>query len=152
MRSTSQSWKADLPSAQWPLIEGIHELPVSGKVRLNKNFVLSAEEVEAGTARSVAYENEDPFAAWVDADKTGDRFTIRARRVGDVFSPLGMNRQTVKLREFYINVKIPRRARARWPLVCSGEQVVWVPGFRLAHPFRVTEKTKRVVKLTLLPQ
>ena len=144
--------EADLPSAQWPLIEGIYELPVSGEVRLNKNFVLSAEEVEAEIARSVAYDNEDPFAAWVDADRTGDRFTIRARRVGDVLSPLGMNRQTVKLREFYINVKIPRRARARWPLVCSGEQVVWVPGFRLAHPFRVTEKTKRVVKLTLLPK
>jgi tRNA(Ile)-lysidine synthase len=144
--------EADLPSAQWPLIEEVHELPVSGQVRLNKNFVLSAEEVETGAARSVAYENEDPFSAWVDADKTGDRFTVRARRAGDVFSPLGMNRQTVKLRELYINVKIPRRARARWPLVCSGEQVVWVPGFRLAHPFRVTEKTKRVVKLSLLPK
>jgi tRNA(Ile)-lysidine synthase len=60
-----------------------------------------------------------------------------------------MNRQTVKLREFYIKVKIPRRARAKWPLVCAGDKIVWVPGFRLAHPFRINEKTKRAVKLTL---
>jgi tRNA(Ile)-lysidine synthase len=144
--------EADLPSAQWPLIEGEHELPVNGQLRLNKNFIMSAEEVEVEAARSVAYENGDPFSAWVDLDKTGDRFTVRPRRAGDVFSPLGMNRQTVKLREFFINVKIPRRARAGWPLVCAEGQIVWVPGFRLGHPFRITEKTKRVVKLTLRPK
>ncbi len=141
--------EADLPSAHWPLIDKIHELPVNGQVRLNENFILSAKEMEAESARSIAFENGDPFAAWVDADLTGDRFTIRARREGDVFSPLGMNRQTVKMREFYIKVKIPRRARAGWPLVCAREQIVWVPGFRLAHPFRINDQTTRVVKFTL---
>ncbi|HEX7619682.1 MAG TPA: tRNA lysidine(34) synthetase TilS [Anaerolineales bacterium] len=141
--------EADLPSAHWPLIKGAHELQVNGQVKLNENFILSASEMDIETAKSSAYENEDSFTAWLDADLTGDRFTVRARRAGDVFSPLGMNRQTVKLREFYIKVKIPKRARTGWPLVCAGEQIVWVPGFRLAHPFRMTEKTKRVVKLTL---
>ena len=60
-----------------------------------------------------------------------------------------MNRQTVKLREFYINVKIPRRARAGWPLVCAGDQIAWVAGFRLAHPFRIQEKTERAVKIVV---
>jgi tRNA(Ile)-lysidine synthase len=143
--------EADLPSAHWPLIEGIYELQINRQVNLNDNFFLSAFEVDAETAREVAHENGDSFTAWLDADLTGDRFTVRTRRAGDVFSPLGMNRQTVKLREFFINVKIPRRARAGWPLVCAGEQIVWVPGFRLAHPFRVTKKTIRVVKLILQP-
>jgi tRNA(Ile)-lysidine synthase len=141
--------EADLPTANWPVIDKVHELPVNGQVRLNENFVLSANEVDAELARSVAYENGDPFIAWVDADRMGNSLMVRAKRPGDVFSPLGMNRQTVKLREFYINVKIPRRARNGWPLVCAEEQIVWVPGFRLAHPFRINEKTKRVVKLTL---
>jgi tRNA(Ile)-lysidine synthase len=141
--------EADLPSADWPLIEGIYELQINGQVNLNENFCLSAFEVDVGTARSFANENGDPFVAWLDADLTGDRFTVRTRRAGDVFSPLGMNRQTVKLQEFFINVKLPRRARAGWPLVYAGEQIVWVPGFRLAHPFRLTEKTQRVLKLIL---
>jgi tRNA(Ile)-lysidine synthase len=143
--------EADLPSAHWPLIEGVYELQINGQVRLNENFNLSAVEVDIETAREFAHENGDSFAAWLDADQTGDRFTVRTRRAGDVFSPLGMNRQTVKLREFYINVRLPKRARAGWPLVCAGEQIVWVPGFRLAHPFRVTEKTKRALKLILQP-
>ncbi len=141
--------EADLPSAHWPLIEGDYELQINGQVKLNKNFILSASEVDGETARQFAHENGDSFVAWLDADLTGDRFTVRARRAGDVFSPLGMNRQTVKLREFFINVKLPKRARAGWPLVCAGEQIVWVPGFRLAHPFRVTEKTKRALRLIL---
>ena len=141
--------EADLPSAHWPLMEGTCELQINGQVRLNENFIISASEVDVETARPFVYENGDSFVAWLDVDETGDRFTVRTRRARDSFSPLGMNRQTVKLREFYINVKIPRRARAGWPLVCAGEQIAWVPGFRLAHPFRVTEKTKRVVKLAL---
>ena len=142
--------EADLPSAQWPQVEGVLDLPVSGQVKLNGNFIISAVEVNFETANSNALENEDPFTAWLDADLGGDKFIVRARRAGDTFSPLGMNRQTMKMREFYINVKIPQRARGRWPLVCAGDQIVWVPGFRLAHPFRVTDKTRRVVKLTLV--
>jgi tRNA(Ile)-lysidine synthase len=132
-------------------MEGVYELLINGQVNLNESFFLSACEVDVETARPFAYENGDSFVAWLDADLTGDRFTVRTRRAGDVFSPLGMNRQTVKLREFFINVKIPRRARAGWPLVCAGGKIIWVPGFRLAHPFRVTENTKRVLKLELQP-
>jgi tRNA(Ile)-lysidine synthase len=146
---TLAALEADLPTAQWPLIEGIRELRVNGQVTLNENFTLSAVEVDADTAQSFAHDNGDSFVAWLDADLTGDKFTVRTQRAGDSFSPLGMNRQTVKMREFFINVKLPRRARAGWPLVCAGEQIVWVPGFRLAHPFRVTEQTKRAVKLTI---
>ena len=141
--------EADLPQAQWPQVEGIHELEINGQVHLNENFILSASEVELKTVRMVALENEDPFTAWLDADLTGDRFTVRSRGEGDVFTPLGMNRQTVKLREFFINVKLPRRARRGWPLVCAGGEIAWVPGFRLAHPFRLTEQSKRAVKLIL---
>ncbi len=140
------TYEADLPSAQWPQV---HEqlLVNSEQCALGNGWVLTVEEVPPDAGQWDG--NADAWSAWVDADLTGDRFTVRPRREGDAFSPLGMNRQTIKLREFFINVKIPKRARAGWPLVCAGEQIVWVPGFRLAHPFRVTEKTKRVLMLSV---
>ncbi len=141
--------EADLPSAQWPLIESPLELKIGEQIHLNENFSISAYEVEVESVRSYAFENGDPYVALLDANLTGERLTIRTRRRGDVFTPLGMNRQTVKMREFFIKVKLPSRARTRWPLVCSGEQIAWVPGFRMGHPFRITDKTKRVVKLEL---
>jgi tRNA(Ile)-lysidine synthase len=48
-----------------------------------------------------------------------------------------------------MNVKIPRRARLHWPLVCAGEQVVWVVGYRIANPLRITEKTKRILHMEI---
>jgi tRNA(Ile)-lysidine synthase len=138
--------KAALPSAQWPQVSA--ELAVEGsRLELENGWVLTVEKADLDSDRlRLAGDN---WSAWLDADMTGDRLTVRPRRLGDVFSPLGMNRQTVKLREFYIKVKIPRRARSGWPLVCAGDQVVWVPGFRLAHPFRITNKTCRGIHLRL---
>ncbi len=143
--------EADLPRSHWPLMAGLRAVQFNGSVHLNEHFSLSADEVEIGMARAAAPENGDSFTAWLDADLVGGVLTVRTRRAGDGFSPLGMEGKTVKLQDFYINVKLPRRARAGWPLVCAGEQIVWVPGFRLAHPFRITEKTQRALKLAINP-
>jgi tRNA(Ile)-lysidine synthase len=55
----------------------------------------------------------------------------------------------VKISDFFINVKLPQRARDRWPLLCMGEKVVWVPGYRPAHPFRLTESTRQVLYFSM---
>jgi tRNA(Ile)-lysidine synthase len=145
------SLKADRLPSQWPQIEEACELSLNGEVQLNNNFILTASELQANLALSQVEDNPDPFTAWMDADLIGDKLTVRSRRAGDTFSPLGMGQQTVKLQEFFINEKLPQRARQRWPLVCAEGQIAWVPGFRLAHQFRVTPRTKRMVKLVLQP-
>jgi len=140
------TYAADLPSAEWPQVS--RDVTVVGaRLELGNGWVLTIEHADLDSAsRPLASDN---WSAWLDADLTGNSFIVRPCRAGDAFSPLGMNRQTVKIREFFINVKIPRRARSRWPLVCAGEQIAWVPGFRLAHPFRITEKTRRVILFRL---
>ena len=140
------AYEADLPSAQWPQVS--NQLPVAGdRCELGNGWILSVENVPLDDSQEFL----DPYnwTAWLDADLAASSLTVRPRRAGDAFSPLGMGGQTIKLREFYINVKIPRRARAQWPLVCIGEKIAWVPGFRIAHPFRVTERTKRVLHLKI---
>jgi tRNA(Ile)-lysidine synthase len=140
------TYEADLPSAEWPQVS--RDLTVEGaRLELENGWVLTIEQTDLDSDRRPTFPSN--WSAWLDADLSGNSFIVRPRRPGDAFSPLGMNRQTVKLREFFINVKIPRRARSRWPLVCAGEQIAWVPGFRLAHPFRITEKTRRVILFRL---
>jgi len=60
-----------------------------------------------------------------------------------------MDGHSIKLSDLMINEKLPRRARVDWPLVCCAEQIVWVPGFRLAQPFRVSETTTEALKMKL---
>ena len=99
--------------------------------------------------------NKDNRSAWLDADRLpAEELLIRPRAAGDTFMPLGMGGQTVKVRDFYSNVKMPQRARTHWPLVCAGQQVVWVPGYRIGNPFRITESTRHIIRLEIkrLPQ
>jgi len=141
--------EADLPSANWPLIESTYELQINNQVYFDKTSFLSAFEVDIETARQSAHGNGNSFIAWMDAGLTGDRFNIRTRRAGDHFQPLGMDGHSIKLSDFFVNVKLPERARRKWPLILVGNEIVWVPGFRLAHPYRITEETKRAVKMVL---
>lgn len=90
----------------------------------------------------------DNWSVWLDADKVLGPLVVRPRRPGDRFQPLGMQ-GSMKVADFFINVKLPQAARQGWPLVCVGEEIVWIPGFRLAHSVRVTEKTQRVMYLSL---
>ena len=55
-----------------------------------------------------------------------------------------------KLSDFWVNVRLPKAARAGWPVVFLGGEPAWLPGFRLAQPFRLTENSRRVIHLSLL--
>ncbi|MCP4139280.1 MAG: tRNA lysidine(34) synthetase TilS [Chloroflexi bacterium] len=88
--------------------------------------------------------NADPFQVMLDADLLGENLHLRPRRAGDKFQPLGMDGKSMKLKDFFINEKLPRRARDQYPLLCADGEIIWIPGYRPAHHVRVTEKTERV--------
>lgn len=136
--------QADLPFVQWPQIGNQFSVD-SDQCALGNGWFLSIETLNTGDCQLYT----DPWSAWLDADLTGDRFTVRPRRAGDWFAPFGLDGQSVKLQDFFVNVKLPQRARAHWPLVCVGDEVAWVPGYRIAHRFQVTEKTGRMVHLEI---
>jgi tRNA(Ile)-lysidine synthase len=54
-------------------------------------------------------------------------FVIRPFRPGYRIAP-PFSRHTRKLKKIFIEKKIPREDRARLPILCCGNRVVWVPG------------------------
>lgn len=146
-------WEADLLDEGWPQVKKSLDLGVPGDVALPGGWQLRAEPSDnAAEALRKARGNADPFQAWIDPHGLNPTFTIRSRRPGDRFQPLGMDNQTVKLSDLMINLKLPQRARAGWPLVCTAEEVVWVPGYHLAHPYRLTPESLAAVFLQLYRQ
>jgi len=134
------AWEADLPALDWPQAPqgGVRLLYLPGRLSLAGDWELLVKPVASSLATQEAIlVNQDPFQAWVDTERLQWPLAVRRRRPGDRFQPLGMGDHTVKLADFMVNVKMPRRARAGWPLVLSAGQILWVPGYRLAHPFRV---------------
>lgn len=74
----------------------------------------------------------------VDLDKL-DGAVLRFRRDGDVFTPSGGMRK--KLKQFFIDCKIPKRLRDRIPLICRGNEVLVIVGYYVAKDVGITSKT-----------
>ncbi|MBA4390854.1 MAG: tRNA lysidine(34) synthetase TilS [Syntrophus sp. (in: bacteria)] len=87
--------------------------------------------------------------AFFDVEKLGN-MTIRTFIPGDRFIPLGMN-NTVKLKDFFISLKIPKEERRSIPLLLSDNIIIWVVGWRIDERFKITEKTKKVLKTMATP-
>ncbi len=64
-------------------------------------------------------------------------FTIRNRREGDRFRPLGMTHDK-KVKDLLIDRKIPVTSRDRIPLLLWGNTIAWVAGVEVSELFKVT--------------
>jgi len=144
---------ATLPVERWPQMpdeDSTVPLKIPGSIPLSGGWKLNCERWNiASLAMQQAKSNDDPFQVWLDANGISDALELRVRQEGDRFEPLGMDGHAMKISDFFINVKLPQRARDRWPLLCMGEKVVWVPGYRPAHPFRLTDSTKQALYFLL---
>ena len=83
-----------------------------------------------------------------DYDLLKEGINIRNRAAGDIFKPYKSN-GTKKLKEFFIDSKIPRDLRDEIPVIAIGNEVVWVAGFKISDKFKLTENTKSVLKLEI---
>jgi len=88
-----------------------------------------------------------PWAACLDADRITYPLTLRNFRPGDRFVPLGMTGHK-KLKSFFIDMKIPSHVRARLPILLQGNELIWVCGIRIDDRFKVTSRTRRILKIT----
>lgn len=145
-------WEAELPVADWLQLPDGQQLVLSvpGQIGLSGGWWLRAElgNLDAEDMLRVIA-NNDPFQVWLDAETLAGTLLLRSRKAGDLFEPLGMNGQLLSLNDWMIKHKLPRRARALWPLLCSEENIVWIPGFQPAHSARIRRGTRQVVHLHL---
>ncbi len=119
-------------------------LAVPGEVRL--------EEV-GRTLRGALVDQVDksagPDVAFLDYGLMGKEIVVRSKQPGDRFTPLGV-KGSKKLQDFFVDEKVPVEERERVPIVESVGKIVWVAGRRLDDRARVTDKTKKIVRLELL--
>ena len=73
---------------------------------------------------------------------------IRRRRPGDRIIPLGMKGRK-KLSDLFIDAKVPQRRRDLTPVIEDSKGILWVPGLAISERARITQRTRRVVHITL---
>jgi tRNA(Ile)-lysidine synthase len=147
------TWEADLPGANWPQVEPGAQLSLNapGGITLAGSWQLQAESLPANTELiAQARSNPDPYQAWLDQSELVLPIVVRAHRSGERFRPLGMGGHSMKLSDFMINSGLPRRGRAGWPVVVSGDRIAWVPGYRISEDFAIKNSTRQIVHLSIL--
>ncbi|MBK5898348.1 tRNA lysidine(34) synthetase TilS [Catonella massiliensis] len=97
---------------------------------------------------SVKNLSQNSCIRWFDYDKIAENVMVRFKEEGDflVISPEGDKK---KLKKYFADSKIPSDKRGEIPLVASGNEVLWVVGYRTGEGARITQSTKKLLKMEI---
>jgi len=84
----------------------------------------------------------------VDTSTLKFPLTIRSWQKGDSFYPFGMNTRK-KISDYFIDNKLSLPEKEQIRLLLSGNDIVWIIGWRMDNRFRVTNKTTEVLEITV---
>ena len=85
-------------------------------------------------------------AARFDLDRLPGPLRVRGRRPGDSFRPVGLG-GTKKVKDYLMDLKIPRFQRGSIPLLVSSEKILWVVPHRLDECFLAGPESRRILEV-----
>ena len=92
------------------------------------------------------------YTKWFDYDKIKKCPVVRTRQTGDYLTIAdgrgGMIHKSLK--SYLVDQKIPQTERDRLPILAEEDHVLWAVGYRISEYYKVTENTKRILKVHLI--
>ncbi len=128
-----------------PILEEV-KLKIPGETRLDViKYKVKTEirEMENGFLEEFKGSKTE-YEEAVDFKKIRIPLTVRTREQGDKFWPLG-SKGYKKLKDFFIDYKIPRMERDTVPIVTMHGQPIWIVGYRIDDRIRIAEETKKLL-------
>jgi len=126
------------PSAEWSPItltgEGSWQIPGVGTVELES------------PCKAVDFKNNGELKAWFPVEILMKELTLRPWRTGERMAPRG-SRGSQLLSELLTKAKIPVLRRKYYPVLCSGEDILWIPGVRRSRLHELSAGNKAVICL-----
>lgn len=91
-----------------------------------------------------------PAMASLRWDAGDGTLVARSWKSGDRISPYGMD-GSKKLQDVFVDAKLPAAERGRIPVLEARRQIVWLPGYRVARGWEVTDSRSRSLQIKIMP-
>lgn len=75
---------------------------------------------------------------------------VRSIQPGDRIAPLGMS-GTRKLQDILTDLKVSSAERKQLPVLVCGEEIIWVPGYRIARGWSVPDRAAEATQVVIEP-
>jgi tRNA(Ile)-lysidine synthase len=128
-------------------------LPQSGCIRLKEagktvqwRIFLKNNAYSAEKKAEIPKKN---YTKWFDYDKISHAALFRTRRAGDWFV-LDSSGKHKKLKQYFIDEKIPKQERSRIPLLADENHIIWIIGRRISEEYKVRETTRLILELRVI--
>ena len=102
---------------------------------------------EIADPRSVNF-GEHPLIEYFDAEIFPEQCVIRHWRDGDRITPIGMD-GSMTVSDFLTNAKINVLDKRKVLVLCSGDEVLWIIGYRIHNGFKVTQQTSSIIRISM---
>ncbi len=133
------AWASE--AAGMPQIDAAFPLAAPGETPIRDGWWVVVRRLAAATLPEDYRHNADPWTAWLDDEAVGAELLLRPREPGDRFQPAGLAGHA-KVNEFMINAKVPRHARAGWPILTGRQGIAWLCGLRVDQRAVVRDDTR----------
>ncbi|WP_319370325.1 tRNA lysidine(34) synthetase TilS [uncultured Ilyobacter sp.] len=123
----------------------------SNNVNVEKVFLKIPGEVKYGNYKIKAFRDVNKSIGkneFCTKLQEGSELLIRSRKSGDRMQPVGMN-SLKKIKDIFINDKIPKETREAIPILVLKDEIVWIASVRGSEKFKSEKTAKTVVKLSV---
>lgn len=125
------------------------KIKIPGRTYIKKQDIYIATEVHN-------YNKNQPFPKnscmkWFDYDKIENTLTLRTRKTGDYLQINSWGGRK-KLKDYFIDIKIPKEERDSKLLVADGNHILWVigNGDRISERYKINDNTNHILSMRLI--
>ncbi|WFD10118.1 tRNA lysidine(34) synthetase TilS [Tepidibacter hydrothermalis] len=120
-------------------------IPKSGYIKIKESNTI----VESKILNIDEYDksSNDKYIKFFDADKIKGSLNIRNRRNGDKIKLLGLG-GSKKIKDLFIDLKIPKEERDLIPILSDEKGIIWVIGHRMSEDYKIDSNTNNILRIS----
>ena len=90
---------------------------------------------------------------WFDYDRIENTVEIRTRRAGD-YIQINAQGGRKKLKDYFIDLKVPAKERSSRLLVADGNHIMWIlgDGNRISEKYKINKDTRNILEMKLIEE